>query len=120
VHPAVRIALRHFLMKDAAAGGHPLDVPRAERTAIAEAVPMFDLSGQDIGDGLDTAVRVPGEAGAVVFRVLVPEIVEQQERIELSGVPESKRPLQLDPGAFAGGFGLHDSLDRSHRHDVPP
>ena len=39
-----RVALRHLLMQDAAAGGHPLHVAGAERAAVAEAVAVLDGS----------------------------------------------------------------------------
>src|SRR5690242_19819362 len=42
VHAAVLIAARHFLVKDAAAGRHPLHVAGAHRAAIAEAVAVLD------------------------------------------------------------------------------
>ena len=64
VHAALRVALRHFLMHDAAARGHPLHVAGAERAAVAEAVAVLDGAGEHVGDGLDAAVRMPGEAGA--------------------------------------------------------
>src|SRR5207248_5654576 len=53
VHAALRIALRHFLMKDAAAGGHPLHVARAEAAAIAEAVAMLHGTREDVRDRFD-------------------------------------------------------------------
>ena len=106
MHPPLRVAVRHLLMHDAASGGHPLDVARAEVAAIAEAVAMLHLAREHIGDGLDAAVRMPGEAGQIVVRVLVPEIVEEQERIELGRVAESERAPQLDARAFDVGLRL--------------
>jgi O-phosphoseryl-tRNA(Cys) synthetase len=47
-------------------------------------------AGKNIGDRLDAPVRMPGKAGEVVGRNIVPEIVEQEERIEISGVAESE------------------------------
>src|SRR6185295_844488 len=38
VHAAFGVALWHLLMEDAATGGHPLDVTRAEIARVAEAV----------------------------------------------------------------------------------
>ncbi len=63
VHPARRVAVRHLLVEDAAAGGHPLHVAGTERALVAQAVGVVDRAGQHVGDGLDAAVRVPGEAG---------------------------------------------------------
>ena len=102
VHAALRVALRHFLMHDAAAGGHPLHVAGAERAAVAETVAVLDRAGEDVGDGLDAAMRMPREAGEIIGRTVVAEIVEQQERIGLGGVAEAEGAAQLDAGAFDG------------------
>ena len=77
VHAAGRIALGHFLMDDAAAGGHPLHVAGGDGAVVAHAVAVFDGAGEDVGDGLDAAMRMPGEAGEIVFGDVVAEIVEQ-------------------------------------------
>src|SRR6185312_13574913 len=59
VHAALRVTLRHLLMHDATAGRHPLYVAGAERAVIAEAVAVLDGAVEDIGDGLDAAMRMP-------------------------------------------------------------
>ena len=51
---------------------------------------MVDGAGQRVGDGLDAAVRMPGEAGEIVLRPVVAEIVEQQERIGLARFAEAE------------------------------
>ena len=75
MHLAIGISLGHFLVQNAAAGGHPLDIAGAEAALVAEAVAVFYGAGQNVGDRLDAAVRMPGEAGAVVVRVIVAEII---------------------------------------------
>ena len=62
MHLPLRVSGRHFLMDDAGTGGHPLDVTVAEHAAVAKRIAMFDIALQDIGDGLDAAMRVPGKA----------------------------------------------------------
>ena len=116
MHAARGVALWHFLMDDAAAGRHPLDVARAERALIAEAVAVGDRAGQDVGDRLDAAMGMPREAAQVVLRTVVPEVVEEQERIEVLGVAEPEDALQLDAGTFDGGRGRDVSLNGSDRH----
>ncbi len=64
VHASVRIALRHLLVDDAAAGRHPLHVAGAERAAIAEAVAVLDRAGEHVGDRLDPAMRMPRKPGS--------------------------------------------------------
>ena len=118
MHAAVRVALRHLLVQDAAAGRHPLHVAGAEAAAVAEAVAVLDVAGEHVGDRLDAAVRMPRKAGEIVARVVVAEVVEEQERIELRGVAEAERALQLDAGAFDGGLRVNDFPNRTNRHDL--
>src|SRR5262245_55182258 len=59
---------------------------------------------------------MPRESGRVVAQILVAKIIEQQERIELAGVAEAKRPAKLDACAFGRRLGLADAFDGSNRH----
>ncbi len=72
---------------------------------------MIDFAGQHIGDGLDAAVGMPGEAGKIVRGVLVAKVVEQQERIELGRFAEAEGTLELNACAFDGWFGLENFFD---------
>ncbi len=84
----------------------PLNVTGGHAALVAEGVAVGDLAGEDVGDGFDAAVRVPGEAGDVVGGTLVAEIVQQQERVELLGLAETEGALELDARAFHGGDGF--------------
>ena len=79
---------------------------------------MFDLAGEDVCDGLDAAMRVPWEAGAIVVRVLVAKVVEEQKRIELVRLAEPERALQLHARAFDVRLGMVDALHGPDRHVV--
>src|SRR5262249_60517086 len=68
VHAAMYVALRHFLVEDAAAGRHPLHVASPKRTLVAKTVLVLHRAGKHIGDGLDAAMWVPGKASTVVVR----------------------------------------------------
>src|SRR5436190_2711510 len=103
MHPPLRVPLGHLLVEDAAARGHPLHVAGAERAAVAEAVAMRHFAGQHVGDGLDAAMRMPRESLEEVRRTIVPEIVEEQKRIELGGVAEPESTVQLDACALDSG-----------------
>ena len=116
VHPALRIALRHLLVQDAAAGRHPLHVAGAERAAVAEAVAVGHRAGEHVGDGLDAAVRVPREPGEVVRGPVVAEVVEEQEGVEVRRVPEAEGALQPHAGALHGGLRRHDALHGPDGH----
>ena len=116
VHAAGLIALRHLLMKDAAAGGHPLNVAGAEAAAVAETVAVFDRAGEHVGDRLDAAMRMPREPGEIVVGTIVAKVVEQQKRVVVGGVAESERAAELDAGAFERGFRRDDFFDGSDGH----
>ena len=116
VHAAGRVALGHFLVDDAAAGGHPLDVAGGDGAVVAHAVAVLDGAGEHVGDGLDAAMRMPGEAGEVVLGDVVAEVVEQEERIEVGGVAEAEGAAEMDAGAFEGGLGFDKPLDGSNGH----
>jgi hypothetical protein len=118
VHPPPGIALRHLLVEDPAARGHPLDVAGPELPRVPEAVAVEDRPREHVRDGLDSAMRVPREAGDVVGRPLVAEIVEQQKRIGLVRLPEAERAAQLDARALEGRNGLDDSLHGTDGHGM--
>ena len=102
MHAPVRVAVRHLLMQDAPAGGHPLDIAGAKRTPVAQAVGMVDGPRQDVGDRLDAAMGVPGKAGLVVAGPVVAEIVEQQERVVLARVAEAEGAPELHTRTLHG------------------
>src|SRR5207245_9640677 len=118
------VSLGHFLVDDAAARRHPLDVARRDDPAVAEAVPVLYIPVEYIGDGLDAPVRVPGKSAPVVVGVVGAEGVQQEEGIELGDLGEAERALEVDAGPLNGRFALPDLVDRtvdlSARHDDPP
>src|SRR5579872_2372506 len=116
MHASARIALRHFLMHDAAARRHPLHVAGAERAAIAQAVAMLDGAGKYVGYRLDAAMRMPRKTGEIVLRSIVAEIVKQEERVGLLGLAETEGAAQLDPGAFDRRLRLHNAFNRTNGH----
>src|SRR5438874_12936871 len=95
MHPALRVALGHLLMEDAAARRHPLHVAGGHLALIAQAVTVLDRSSKHIRDRLDPAMRMPGESCEVVFRMIVAKVVQQQEWIEFFRFAEAENALQL-------------------------
>jgi|GEM_PF-5133196 len=79
VHLAAGITARHFLMQDPAAGGHPLHRARAQSPQVAQRIRMIDRTFEHIGDGFDPPVRMLGEAFLKVLRIVIAEIVKEQE-----------------------------------------
>ena len=116
MHAAGLVALGHFLVDDAAAGGHPLDVAGGDGAAVAHAVAVLDGAGKNVGDGLDAAVRMPWEAGEIILGNVVAEVVEQQEGIEIGSVAEAKRAAEMHAGAFDRRLGFDQSLDGPNGH----
>jgi hypothetical protein len=102
MHAPLRVALRHLLVENTAAGRHPLHVTGAQIAAIAEAVTMLDIAGEHIGDCLNAAVGMPRETGLVVFGTIVAEIIQQQERVGFAGFAEAECAAQFDARAFHG------------------
>jgi hypothetical protein len=62
-------------------------------------------------------MRMPREAGQIIFRAIVAEIVQQQKGVKLAGVAETEGTPQLDAGALDGGLGLHDPFYGPDGHD---
>ena len=60
-------------------------------------------------------MRVPRKAGQVIVRVVVPEIVEQQKRIEVMVVP-NQSAAQVHSRAFEHRRRLRDALYWTDRH----
>src|SRR5262249_9456537 len=85
---------------------------------VPDAVAVLDGSGEDVRDRLDAAVRMPREAGEVVFGDVVAEVVEEQERVEVGRVAEAERAAQMHSRAFDGRLGLDEPFDRSQRHET--
>src|SRR5271155_164457 len=101
MHPSNRIALGHLLMDDPAPGRHPLHIARANRAAVSHAVAVLHRSGEDIRDRLDTAMRMPWKSRQIIRRNIVAEVIQQQKRIEVGCVAETKSPPQMHARTLA-------------------
>src|SRR5258705_3516753 len=89
------IALRHFLMNDPAARRHPLNVTRSDGAVVAHAVRVVDGSGEDVGDGLNSAVRMPRKARGIIFRHVIAKIVQKEKRIKVGCITEAECAAQM-------------------------
>ena len=116
MHPALLVAVRHFLVDDAPAGCHPLHVTGGDGALVAHAVAMIDIPRQDVRNGLDPAVGMPGETGEVILGSLVPEIVQEEEGIKALRLPEPERASKLDTGPFHRRGRLDETLDWPNGH----
>ena len=116
MHPAAWITLWHLLVNDSASRGHPLNVSCVYDAAASDAVAVLDASREDVCDGLDSSVGMPRESRLVILRTFIPEVVEQEERVELGRVAEAERPAQIHTCAFAGWLGHDEPLYWPKRH----
>src|SRR5258708_2698982 len=73
VHATSMIALRHLLMDDSAACGHPLYVSRGNSAVISHAVSVLDSSSKHVGDGFNPAVGMPREPGKIILWNIIAE-----------------------------------------------
>ena len=77
---------------------------------------MLHRTGEHVRDRLDAPVGMPREAGEIVLWAIVPEVVEEEKRVEVGRRAEAERATESHTRALQGGFGLHKPLHVSHRH----
>src|SRR5579864_6054071 len=102
-------------MDDSAARRHPLHVTSGDGALIPHAVPVRHSSRQDVGDGFDAAVGMPGKASEIILWNVVAEIIQQKERVEFLGVPEAEGTPQMHARAFERGLRLNETFNWSNR-----
>jgi len=93
------------LVNDPAACCHPLNVSGSDDAAIADTVAVLHRSSQNIGNRLNTAMRMPWKAGQIIGRNIVTEIVKQQERVIVRSIVEAERATQMHSRALQGRLG---------------
>jgi len=118
MHAAGFVAFGHLLMDNAAAGGHPLDVACGDGTTISHAVAVFHRSGEDVGNGFDAAVRMPGKSRRILGWDVAAEIIEQQKRVEFGRIAKAEPTAQMDARAFEGGARPDVPLDGPEGHEL--
>lgn len=95
------IAFWHLVMDHAASYRHPLHVAGRD---------------EDIGDRLDTAVRVPREACQIVPWYFIAKVVEKKKQIEVRGVVETEGAPLMRRCTFEGRLGPDDPLYGANGH----
>ncbi len=103
---------RRLDVQDAAARGHPLGVAVGDQAAAAVGVLVPERAVDDVGDGLEAAVRVPrgalGLTGAVVH---LAHLVHVHERVEPRQVHPGERAPDREPLALEARRGGGDRGD---------
>ncbi|MNT06635.1 hypothetical protein D3C72_1413120 [compost metagenome] len=108
-HAAVFL-LGHFRVDHACACHHPLRAAVLQQPLVAGAVAMAHAASQHVGDGLEAAVRVIGEAADVVILAVGAEGIEHQERVQPALQVLRQHAGQLDAGAVGRGDAPHDAV----------
>ena len=107
MHSAQQVAFGHFLVDDAPARRHPLNIAGSDGAVVSHAIAVLDRSGEHIGDRFDAAMRMPRKPRQVIVRNIIAEIIEQQERVEVRRVAEAEGPAQMNACAFEGWLGFN-------------
>jgi hypothetical protein len=100
-------------MDDAPASGHPLNIAGGDCAVVPHAVAVFDGSSEDVSDGFDTAMRVPRKTGEVILGHIIPEIIEEEERVKVRSIAEAEGPAQMHTSAFESRFRFNQPFNRS-------
>ncbi len=104
-----------FVVQDARACGHPLRVTFSDDTAASVGVMVCDLAVEHVGDGFETAVRMPRCPGGL-FRSVHrrPEVIEHQEGIGLSHRQHPREgPADGEARTLHCALRAHDPGDRT-------
>jgi hypothetical protein len=59
---------------------------------------------------------MPWEASQVILRTVIPEVVEEEKRVEVGRVAEAERAAQVNAGTFQGRLGPDEPLNGSKGH----
>ena len=112
MHAPRLIPFWHLLVNDSSARRHPLNIASADNTAVADTVAMLNGSRQHVGDSLNSAVRMPGESSQIVLWNIIPEIIEQEKRIEFLGIAKSKSATKMYARTFERGLRFDELTGR--------
>src|SRR5579863_5230868 len=107
-------------MNNAASCRHPLHIAGCDAALIAHAITVFHGPGEDVRDGFNAAMWMPGKASQIIRRNVIAEIVEQQKRVEIRGVAKAECAAEMYACTFQGGFGLDKPLHRTNGHVESP
>src|SRR5579859_5648935 len=100
MHATGEISLGHLLVNDPASRRHPLDVAGGNLSVVSHTVAMGHGTRQNVGNGFDAAMRMPWKTRQIILRHIIAKIVQQQKRIEVRGIAESKGSPKMHSRAF--------------------
>jgi hypothetical protein len=107
-------------MDDAASRSHPLDVSGCDHAFVSHTVAVFHISTEDISDGLDSPIRMPGESLRVISGIVLAKIIEEQKKVELRRLAETKGSVQVEASPLDGLFAFNGLADISFSCHLNP
>jgi hypothetical protein len=69
---------------------------------------MFNVALQDVGDGFDASMGMPGKSLDVVLWIIRPEIVQHQKWVECRNLGKAKGPFEVYSSTLNCWFALQD------------
>jgi hypothetical protein len=81
--------------------------------AIPDAVSMFHLTAEDIGNCFDASMGMPWKPLDIVFGVVRTKIVEKEEGVKLEDLMVTESSFEVYTRSFNGWTTLPDLLDSS-------
>jgi hypothetical protein len=93
-----------------------LHVAGSDGATIPHAIAVLHGSGENVGNGFNTSMGMPREAGQIVLGNIIAEVVEQEEGVKILGVAKSECAAQMHASTLDGRLGLNEPLYGSNRH----
>src|SRR6266508_2136396 len=118
VNRSIRTAAWHYLVQNAATGGHPLHITGTDQTGVTETIAVMRGAFEHISDRFNATMRVHGEAAdGTLNRIIEGEVIEKQEGIKFVANARRNGTAQFDTCALNGSLrfdGLRNSSKVIH------
>src|SRR4051812_6392515 len=82
-------------MNDPLSRCHPLHITGGNRAAVPHAIAVINGSGEDVSDCFNPPMGVPWKPSQIIFRYIVPEIVQEEEGVEIGSISETEGAAQM-------------------------
>src|SRR5579872_161535 len=103
-------------MDDPLSRCHPLHVTGGNCTPVSHAIAVINGSREDVSNCFDAPVRMPWEPCQIIFRHIVPKIVEKQEGVKIGGISKPEGAAQMNSRALQCRLRFAELPDRSEGH----
>src|SRR4051812_21204103 len=107
-------------MNDPLSRCHPLHITGGNRAAIPHAIAVINGSGEDVSDCFNPPMGVPWKPSQIIFRYIVPEIVQEEEGSKSEVFPKPKARRKCTPAPSSVGFDLLSFLTGLRDIKPPP